>query len=377
VVASAIVAQIETISGDPSLKVELVTVMKYPFRPVNPRVISTPNLNVSTLSTELLNTDARVCNDSFGSDCGQYWDFFWWMGNSCENPSGTYVVRWDVVCRNNEQCLPFFGWNGGPIVMNNLTSTLTVQFSISTTADYCGGRVIDVPVGYEMRTYSDSAFTVPASSFMQCRYMYLAINNVDGPAPDSMTIDLFQISGGEYLIRNGTTQFSDVTVNYNGPNAQVSFQITRDRFVVPRNGALSVQLFASLELFYRKRTPTTSLLTGSSNISNCGGYCVSDRCEGCGNGIVDSGEACDGGVCCNATCQFRSSQYICRSASGACDVAETCSGSSSACPPDSTVCPTQSATSGPATEESSSPKSDPCLMVMTLLLAVVSRSLLF
>ncbi len=54
----------------------------------------------------------------------------------------------------------------------------------------------------------------------------------------------------------------------------------------------------------------------------------------CGNGTVEPGEQCDGGPCCTATCQFASSDTVCRPAAGECDVAETCTGSSAACPAD-------------------------------------------
>lgn len=59
----------------------------------------------------------------------------------------------------------------------------------------------------------------------------------------------------------------------------------------------------------------------------------------CGDGVLGSGETCDddnrvAGDCCSPTCQLESPATICRPASGLCDVAETCSGSSSACPPD-------------------------------------------
>eukprot|EP01114_Cavostelium_apophysatum_P005234 TRINITY_DN15_c0_g1_i4.p1 TRINITY_DN15_c0_g1~~TRINITY_DN15_c0_g1_i4.p1 ORF type:complete len:1108 (+),score=287.35 TRINITY_DN15_c0_g1_i4:71-3394(+) len=63
----------------------------------------------------------------------------------------------------------------------------------------------------------------------------------------------------------------------------------------------------------------------------------------CGNGIIESGEQCDGGDCCTSSCTFKSSGTLCRGSSGACDVAEYCSGTNFVCPADSflssaTVC---------------------------------------
>jgi choice-of-anchor A domain-containing protein/fibro-slime domain-containing protein len=63
----------------------------------------------------------------------------------------------------------------------------------------------------------------------------------------------------------------------------------------------------------------------------------------CGNGVIESGEQCDGGSCCTTSCTFSSSSSVCRPSAGSCDVPETCTGSSSTCPSDSfasssTVC---------------------------------------
>lgn len=71
----------------------------------------------------------------------------------------------------------------------------------------------------------------------------------------------------------------------------------------------------------------------------------------CGNGVVEGGEQCDAGAangtsasCCSATCQFKSAGTVCRASAGACDVAESCTGTSALCPADTvnaagTACP--------------------------------------
>src|SRR5206468_6797017 len=62
---------------------------------------------------------------------------------------------------------------------------------------------------------------------------------------------------------------------------------------------------------------------------------------GCGNGVVEGGEQCDDGAnngtsgdCCNTDCTFTAAGTQCRAAADLCDVAETCTGSSSTCPAD-------------------------------------------
>ncbi len=64
-------------------------------------------------------------------------------------------------------------------------------------------------------------------------------------------------------------------------------------------------------------------------------------CAECGNDIVEAGEDCDGGDCCNVDCTFATGE--CRAAAGDCDVAESCTGTSADCPADafastSTMC---------------------------------------
>lgn len=62
----------------------------------------------------------------------------------------------------------------------------------------------------------------------------------------------------------------------------------------------------------------------------------------CGNGVVEIDENCDlgpagngaAGSCCSAYCLYEAPSTTCRAANGACDVAESCTGTSETCPPD-------------------------------------------
>jgi hypothetical protein len=61
--------------------------------------------------------------------------------------------------------------------------------------------------------------------------------------------------------------------------------------------------------------------------------------SGCGNGLIEVGEDCDngiggngtGGQCCSATCTFEPAATPCRGKSGACDVADFCTGADADC----------------------------------------------
>ena len=66
-----------------------------------------------------------------------------------------------------------------------------------------------------------------------------------------------------------------------------------------------------------------------------------DSTDTCGNSIVGTGEQCDlgptngtSGACCTTSCTFTLPGTSCRATTGACDVAETCSGFSAICPAD-------------------------------------------
>lgn len=74
---------------------------------------------------------------------------------------------------------------------------------------------------------------------------------------------------------------------------------------------------------------TGSSRTCPADIDNCGGGGAV-----CGNGVKETGEACDGGACCTSSCTFRPNTFTCRASAGICDPAESCTGSSALCPSD-------------------------------------------
>ena len=99
------------------------------------------------------------------------------------------------------------------------------------------------------------------------------------------------------------------------------------------DGATSTQ--ADVSHTYTAAGTYAAVLTVTDQLNGTASKTVSITVNAlCGNGQIESGEACDGGACCTATCQFAAAGTVCRGAASACDAAETCSGSSAACPAD-------------------------------------------
>lgn len=83
-------------------------------------------------------------------------------------------------------------------------------------------------------------------------------------------------------------------------------------------------------------TPTpevcNSIDDDCNGVVDDGGVCSST----CGNGIVEAGEACDGGACCT-DCALSSTDILCRSESGVCDEPDFCDGATPDCPADASA----------------------------------------
>src|SRR6266516_2391539 len=93
----------------------------------------------------------------------------------------------------------------------------------------------------------------------------------------------------------------------------------------------------SVDVFDIGVTFTLSATGGSSGLT--AETTFTDAPNTCRNGVLDPGEACDptapgDNTCCQHSCTFYGTSQICRAASAACDLPETCTGTSATCPAD-------------------------------------------
>src|SRR3989442_412090 len=142
---------------------------------------------------------------------------------------------------------------------------------------------------------------------------------------------------GQTVVITGSGWEPGETVNlvlYEDPAVDPPLQLTA---VADANGDFTnsdfiVDVFDLGVTFTLTATGDPSGLTAETTLTDASGTC--------GNGVVESGEQCDLGTanngqpgsCCKANCNFQPSSNVCRAAAGECDLAETCTGSSSTCP---------------------------------------------
>ncbi len=114
-------------------------------------------------------------------------------------------------------------------------------------------------------------------------------------------------------------------------------------FCVPASTSTAVNNFAGItgpaELHLNGFVQVCRCAAGESGCEALCGIAPSD----CGNEVVDAGEDCDGGPCCQGDCSYSSTATTCRASASDCDKAENCSGTSANCPansfqPNGTAC---------------------------------------
>jgi hypothetical protein len=160
--------------------------------------------------------------------------------------------------------------------------------------------------------------------------------------------DLGAASGSAYVfVRSGATwsQAAKLTAadgatgDLFGVSVAVSGGVSGDTFVIGSFG--DDDHGSSSGAAYVFAPPTTG--GGNGIACTAGAQCASGFCSdgvccntACGGGDPSDCQACSvvAGAAADGTCAPRGAGIVCRAAAGACDVAETCTGSSAACPAD-------------------------------------------
>jgi len=201
------------------------------------------------------------------------------------------------------------------IVLDGLTSSNTPRTNYPAPA---AGSTVNVPTGQTTVVgfvVDDSQLTNPATA----PFIYTTAVPTYGVASSAM--DCTAANGCTYIGSFQKPQFITLTLNPTSADAG-------DQVVCVGAESLGNAMLAQHCVTFRVAAAPSAV---------------------CGNGIVETGEDCEGGVCCDATCHFASSATVCRAKNGVCDAAETCTGSSSSCPTDvfasaTTVCRPQNGT---------------------------------
>src|SRR5213080_1527691 len=179
-----------------------------------------------------------------------------------------------------------------------------------------------------------------ASSWNNC--VKLTFQNAAGALTGEFALHQDPPAGNGFVVGIGTAELAStpgappihivIPSNLMTPGGTVCYQGIKGNVHIPSGQACSTVNLC---------VPVTQATCGCDHLPNSGktldkcGVCGGNGSTcGCGNGIVDPGEQCDGGPCCSATCTFLPATTVCRAAAGACDLVETCTGASDACPAD-------------------------------------------
>ena len=179
-----------------------------------------------------------------------------------------------------------------------------------------------------------------ASSWNNC--VKLTFQNAAGALTGEFALHQDPPAGNGFVVGIGTAELAStpgappihivIPSNLMTPGGTVCYQGIKGNVHIPSGQACSTVNLC---------VPVTQATCGCDHLPNSGktldkcGVCGGNGSTcGCGNGIVDAGEQCDGGPCCSASCTFLSATTVCRLAAGECDVAETCTGTSTTCPAD-------------------------------------------
>jgi len=225
--------------------------------------------------------------------------------------------------------------NAGIIGLSLLSTSYNTYAATGTTSLVENGGQVAITLSTLSRF---GIFNVQASDIARCSGL-----TIDVPANTKLV--LINVAGTSATFTNfeifGTTKTNTPKIMWNFPSATTvtlaNFRL-KGALLAPRativayNGAIDGQVFGQS---YTSGTQSTCaqinnfIFTGSFPSSP-----PSPPKSTCGDGIVNTGEDCDGGVCCTNTCTFASTATVCRASAGECDVPETCSGVSSSCPTD-------------------------------------------
>src|SRR5207247_6453338 len=169
-------------------------------------------------------------------------------------------------------------------------------------------------------------------------------------APSGMTERFTAVTSGSNNAASESADVPQATAGATGSKASTGNTATIGQAVALTPATSSA---VTIDPEYRIVSATlTYSADGTLNPSRSWAASIATFRAACGDGHVDAGEQCDlgaqngqSGSCCTSSCTFVTAATTCRASTGACDPAETCTGSSDTCPADAlspagTVCHT-------------------------------------